>query len=128
MALEKDRRTRDYLYGRLLAVAQSIESYALYETGESRMTNADRLMHRFSEHPFSTWKTIELSLKPYIERLGSKVISKTKILDEIMCLFEAEDFIKDTKLSGEFLLGYHCQRQDFFKSKDSNVNELNETI
>ncbi len=128
VALEKDRRTRDYLYGRLLAVAQSIESYALYETGESRMTNADRLMHRFSEHPFSTWKTIELSLKPYIERLGSKVISKTKILDEIMCLFEAEDFIKDTKLSGEFLLGYHCQRQDFFKSKDSNVNELNETI
>jgi len=92
------------------------------------MTNADRLMHRFSEHPFSTWKTIELSLKPYIERLGSKVISKTKILDEIMCLFEAEDFIKDTKLSGEFLLGYHCQRQDFFKNKDTKVNEVVQNI
>ena len=45
-----------------------------------------------------------------------------------MCLFEADDFIKDTKLSGEFLLGYHCQRQDFFKSKATTVNELLENI
>lgn len=123
VALERDRKTRDYLYGRLLAVAQNIESYALYETGESRMTNADRLMHRFSEHPFSTWKTLELSLKPYIERLGKKVISKTKLLDEIMTMFNTEDFIKDSKLSGEFLLGYHCQRQEFFKSKNTDTNQ-----
>jgi len=28
-----------------------------------------------------------------------------------MCQFETDDFLKDRKLSGEFLLGYHCQRQ-----------------
>jgi CRISPR-associated protein Csd1 len=25
-------------------------------------------------------------------------------------MFRPEDFTNDTKLSGEFLLGYHCQR------------------
>ncbi len=128
VALEKDRRTRDYLYGRLLAVAQDIERYALNENKETRMTNADRLMHRFSEHPFSTWRTIEISLQPYIERLETKVFHKIKLLDEIVCLFETDDFIKDTKLSGEFLLGYHCQRQEFFKSKNTDVNVLTENI
>ena len=92
------------------------------------MTNADRLMHRFSEHPFSTWRTIEISLQPYIERLETKVFHKIKLLDEIVCLFETDDFIKDTKLSGEFLLGYHCQRQEFFKSKNTDVNVLTENI
>jgi CRISPR-associated protein Csd1 len=25
-------------------------------------------------------------------------------------MFAGEDFVNDSKLSGEFLLGYHCQR------------------
>jgi CRISPR-associated protein Csd1 len=36
---------------------------------------------------------------------------KEVLLDEVTCLFKPEDFLKDTPLSGEFLLGYHCQRQ-----------------
>lgn len=39
MALEKDRTARDYLYGRLLAVAEKIEEVALNVGGEK-----DRLM------------------------------------------------------------------------------------
>ena len=38
MALEEDRKTKDYLYGRLLAVGEQIESMALYYAKEKRDT------------------------------------------------------------------------------------------
>ncbi len=71
MALEKERDTRDYLYGRLLAIAERIEEMALYVAGESRPTTAARLMQRFADHPCSTWRTIEMALQPYMQRLQS---------------------------------------------------------
>ncbi len=126
MALDKERTSRDYLYGRLLAVAQNIEQWALQKSGEKRMTNADRMMNRFSTHPYSTWKNIEMSLKPYLERLnGGGAASRERLIDEIMSLFTAEGFVDDRALSGEFLLGYHCQREELKKKKDNN-DEINE--
>ena len=116
MALEQERTSRDYLFGRLLAIAEDIESYALYAAGEkARETSAARLMQRFADHPASTWRTIELSLRPYITRLRATrpgpLHKKESLLDEIVALFKPQDFLTDTPLSGEFLLGYHCQRQ-----------------
>lgn len=126
MALDKERTSRDYLYGRLLAVAQNIEQWALNKSGEKRMTNADRMMNRFSTHPYSTWRNIEMSLKPYLERLnGGGAASRERLIDEIMSLFTAEDFVDDRALSGEFLLGYHCQREELKKKKDKN-DDINE--
>lgn len=116
LALEVDRRSRDYLYGRLLALADSIEEWALSESGEQRQTNAVRLMQRFSERPFSTWKVIELSLAPYKARLGIRGRSRVNEISEVMALFGTEDFISDKQLSGEFLLGYHCQKQALWKT------------
>lgn len=114
MSLETDRTSRDYLYGRLLALAESIESYALYLANERRETTSARLMQRFADRPFSTWRTIELSLTPYKTRLGNlrpSVLEKRRLeIDEIFQSFNANDFILDSPLSGEFLLGYHCQR------------------
>lgn len=116
MALEPDRTTRDYLYGRLLAIAESIESYALYVAGEPRDTNAARLMQRFSDRPFSTWKTIEISLAPYKSRLRAKrgpwLRDREQLLTGVTSKFSANDYVNDTPLTGEFLLGYHCQRQE----------------
>lgn len=57
MSLEPERCSRDYLYGRLLAIAEHIEERALY-VGEKRDTNAAKLMQRFADHPFSTWRVI----------------------------------------------------------------------
>lgn len=115
MALETDRRSRDYLYGRLLAVAEHIESRALYVAGEKRDTTAAKLMQRFADRPASTWRIIEPALKPYISRLRAKrggfMFEMDKLLDEIIPSFVEDDFLDDCKLSGEFLLGYHCQRQ-----------------
>jgi len=119
MSLEEERNTRDYLYGRLLAVAEHVESRALFVAGEKRDTMAARLMQRFADRPFSTWKTIELSLSPYKSRLRASrsgfLWSMEQLLDSLIGSFQttndSESFTNDRPLSGEFLLGYHCQRR-----------------
>src|SRR5690606_32158094 len=111
LSLEEGRRSRDYLYGRLLALADALEEWALSEAGESRPTNAARLMQRFAERPYSTWRTLELSLAPYKARLGPKARRRINQISEVITMFSPDDFTSDRKLSGEFLLGYHCQRQ-----------------
>ncbi|MFG6442798.1 type I-C CRISPR-associated protein Cas8c/Csd1 [Roseateles sp. LKC17W] len=132
MALEQERTSRDYLFGRLLAIAEDIESYALYAAGEkSRDTTAARLMQRFADRPASTWRTIEPALRPYIARLRATrpgpLHKKETLLDEVTCLFKPEEFLKDTPLSGEFLLGYHCQRQALRPPSDPASDAAAET-
>ena len=121
MSLDTQNRSRDYLYGRLLAVAENTESYALYLAGEKRATTAERYMQRFAEHPFATWRNIELALKPYQERLRNNgKDTGAQAIGEIMELFAIDDFTCDDKLSGEFLLGYHCQKMEIA----SRITEL----
>ena len=115
MALEANRTSRDYLYGRLLAIAEHIEGRALFVAGEKdRDTTAARLMQRFADHPSSTWRSIELALAPYKTRLRNLrpgfMRAMAKELDDVIAAFEGGDFSRDGALSGEFLLGYHCQR------------------
>ncbi len=124
MGLDRERRTRAYLYGRLLAAADCLERFALFTSEKKRDTNAARLMQRFSDRPCSTWKTIELSLFPYKARLGGRSKKYQDVIDETMCLFEsAEEFNLDKPLSGEFLLGYHCQREAL-KPKKSEAQSI----
>jgi len=119
MALDRKRKSRDYLYGRLLAAADSLERFALFASEKKRDTNAARLMQRFADRPCSTWKTIELSLVPYKARLGGRAKKYLDAIDETMQLFDPpEDFTSDKPLTGEFLLGYHCQREDLKPKKD----------
>jgi CRISPR-associated protein Csd1 len=111
MTLDLSRKTRDYLYGRLLALAENLEEWALNKAHEDRETNAARLMQRFAERPYSTWRTIELALTPSKARLGGKSKKRQRMIDEVIASFDGNDFLNDKRLSGEFLLGYHCQRE-----------------
>ena len=131
MALELDRTSRDYLFGRLLAVADRIEGLALHLADEKRHTNAAKLMQRFADHPYSAWRTIELSLVPYKTRLRARspgfLVNMEKLIDGIVCAFNGQDFMSETRLSGEFLLGYHCQRQALWpKSESTKAEETTE--
>lgn len=135
MSLEMERKSRDYLYGRLLAIADSIEGYALSasDEGKKRETTAGRLMQRFADRPFSTWRTIELALKPYEARMqaGSDrsigvLVKRRKLLDDVMSSLDAlDERTCDAPLSGEFLLGYHSQRKDFWPSADAEKQAVN---
>lgn len=116
MALDTEQNSRDYLYGRLLAVAEATEEMALFVAGEKpRATHASRLMQRFADRPFSTWPTINSGLQPYLQRLRVNLSGQERgyqqLIDEICNQFDSNDYTSDKKLTGEYLLGFHCQRQ-----------------
>ncbi len=126
MALDETIDSRDYLYGRLLAVAEYIERTALQQAGEKRATNAERLIQRFADHPYATWRQLELQLAPYMQRLQNSSSAgllgrAKKILREICDRFSPEAFQSPAKLSGEFLLGYHCQMSAFYTKSEKDA-------
>ncbi len=133
MGLEQDNTSRDYLYGRLLAIAERLEDISLYVAGESRSTTAARLMQRFADRPSSTWRNIELALQPYIQRLKNNragfLHNIQVLLDSVMNKFSEGDFVNDKPLSGEFLLAYHNQRLELRnKNKSTETNENDELL
>jgi CRISPR-associated protein Csd1 len=82
------------------------------------------MMQRFADHPNSTWRTIELSLQPYMQRLqssrGGFLHNMREMIDKVFGMFQREEFQSERPLSGEFLLGYHCQRLEWNKDKDNS--------
>ena len=110
MALEENRTDRDYLYGRLLGAADKLEEYVNYKEDNDRITNAVRYQNAFSQHPFKTWKIIEESLNPYIQKLRGKRNFSLDEIEKIKSLLQLGDFEKDAPLNGSYLLGYSLER------------------
>ncbi|TCL65913.1 CRISPR-associated Csd1 family protein [Hydrogenispora ethanolica] len=124
--LETERRDRDYLYGRLLAVADKIESSARYKQGKAkedeRATNAVRYMTVFSQHPFRTWNMLfTQQLNPYIQQLNGAGWY-LNLIGDIKQLFEPGAFERDASLDGKYLLGFFAQRQELRKNQKNNNN------
>lgn len=124
VALDKTSTDRDYLFGRLLAVADVLERNALSEVDQKRATNAVRYMNAFVRNPLRVWHTIHQNLQPYLMRLGSNARRFTDLFEEISDLFNPEEF-NDKPLTGKYLLGYYSQRQDLYtkKVKEEGENE-----
>ena len=130
VALNKECTIRDYLYGRLLAVADRIE-YRTFEKEKdaARVTNAKRYMSSFSQRPFETWKIIEENLQPYFNKLPiAERRYYENLIDSICQLFDVEAFQKNDKLDGLYLLGFHSQSYDlkYSKNKTSDGGSENE--
>jgi len=117
MSLDETRNSRDYLYGRLLAIADVLEERSLSDAEKNRPTNATRYMQQFSQRPFRTWKQIHDALTPYLMRLGDKAYYYKNLIAEVEGLFAPEDFTVNRPLTGEYLLGYYCQRQRMWEKK-----------
>ncbi|WP_251553918.1 type I-C CRISPR-associated protein Cas8c/Csd1 [Neobacillus muris] len=116
VALDLENRDRDYLFGRLLAIADVLERRAL-GSEETRSTNAIRYMNSFSKNPARTWKTIQDSLQPYQARLGTKARYLSGLIDEVASRIDFEDF-NNKPLSGKYLLGFYSQRHDLYQKKE----------
>lgn len=123
MSLDETRNTRDYLFGRLLAIADVLEERTLSEAEKKRPTNATRYMQQFSQRPFSTWKQIHDQLTPYFMRQGDNASYYKWLIAQVEDLFIPEDFISNKPLTGEYLLGYYCQRQKMWEKKDKPASE-----
>ena len=117
LELDDRRRDRDYLYGRLLALADCFElrSQQKKNNASSRPTNAIRLMSSFSAKPFATWGNLWIQLQPYLKSayMHSPSIAKG-FQDDIDCVintFKPGDFENNNALSALFLLGYSHERK-----------------
>ncbi len=131
MELEESLRNRDYLYGRLLALADYLEDLALGISEKDRPTNAMRCMPQFAKQPYSTWNTLFSKLAPYRERLrvnkSGRFVFLEKKFAEVFNLFAHEEYTSDKPLSGEYIMGYYCQKDALYaSSKENTDNEPNE--
>ena len=132
MSLDVNNTNRSYLWGRLLAVADALEN-ATYSFGKDgskedvRPTNARRLFDAFVSRPYQTWNTLYRSLNPYIIKLSSDDKTKgtciyyTKLINQIIGMFEHQQFMDNSKLSPEYLHAYSCQLNEIYtKNKKEN--------
>lgn len=126
MSLDKESRSRDYLYGRLLAVADVAET-STYTKEESRPTNAKRFFEAFSNHPYQTWNVIYKSLRPYLDRMGrGGSVRYERKINEITSMFEHDEFMNNSPLSPEFLHAYSCQVNELYGNKTDDNNKEEE--
>ena len=117
VALDRELTDRDYLFGRLLALADKLERNALKEQGENRATNAIRYMNAFSQKPARTWLTIHTALQPYQMKLGWKATYLNSQIDEVVSQIDPKDFT-NKPLSERYLLGFYSQRHDLYQKKE----------
>lgn len=128
MSLDSTYNSRDYLFGRLLAVADSIEEYAHKHDDVHRQTNAKRYLQNLIVRPAVTWSELNNKLLPYREKLHKECPSflkkRERIEREIMDLMSIEDFNSTKPLGHEWVLGYHHQMQSFF-TKSHDAEDVN---
>ena len=123
VALDTGCKKRDYLFGRLLAVADRVE-YRTYDKDDWRETNAQRYMAVFAQKPMRTWKVLEEKLQPYWGKLKpAERMAYKKLIEEIFDQFTVEAYEKDESLGGLYLLGFHSQA---LALKQKPVNEQKE--
>lgn len=126
LELDTSRTDRDYLYGRLLSVADKLERTALYKADkqDTRATNATRLMSAFQIKPYSTWGQLYSQLISYKNQLNGAGYYQS-LIDSIMVLFKNGAYEDNSPLSPLYLLGYSAQNRAL--SKNNKNEKLEET-
>lgn len=134
MELDETCTRRDYLYGRLLAVAEVAESVALNkkEGNDTRITNARQYFTAFVNQPYRTWNIIRQRLEPYLSAMPKTQRNYyCTMIDEITSQFDHTAFMDNSKLEPEYLHAYSCQLQKISTDKkhknQNNSNNEEET-
>ena len=108
MKVDEKCKDLDYNCGRLLAIADTIEAWAL---DEKRTTNAIRYFSRFAKNPCETWGIINDKLVVYREKLGGKGAYLYKLMGEVSSNINIDEFSKARNLDGKMVLGFDSQKQ-----------------
>ncbi|MHC1723670.1 MAG: type I-C CRISPR-associated protein Cas8c/Csd1 [Aminipila sp.] len=125
MNSDEENKDRSYLFGRLLAYAQHIESYSQFISGNShRQTSAERMMQQFSRHPSKTWNQLYMKLLIYTRQISNPgLVNKWNIeIEKIMKALGRDNF-SNKELDEQFLLGYHVQRMELRNQKNDKMEE-----
>ena len=126
MKLDRDCDDRSYLYGRLAAVAEKIETDT-YDSDEKRAPNALRYMNVLMTSPFKTWRHIEMKISPYMTKLASKKYGSYtyygKELQEIYVNFKKGEFELVKPLDAMFFMGYYGEKDELYTSSKNKEEE-----
>ena len=131
LRLQPDCADPNYLFGRLLAVADRAE-FSTFKQGENRQTNAKQLFFLFTQRPQQTWQSLAQKLQVYFSKMPLGVRRYfEKWLAQISSMFSIQSFNTPGKLSELYLLGFYHQGMAMRKTSDKEqlgnepvVNEL----
>lgn len=137
--LDENNKDRSYLYGRLLAIYEKLESDTLPKSSDesgNRSTNAERLWTVYTKTPARTLMILEDKVRPYKERLQKNkprsYIYYERLIGKIIDdLSETENFDheKNSPLTEDFVFGYYAQKQDLYKKRtEDKEDEVIENI
>ena len=125
MALEPEKKNRNYQFGRLLAVLEKAERDA-FDQGEKREPNAMRMQALFVKRPMYASKIIIEQLKSaYYPRLslGARAYYD-KLIGEIMrVISEYPESEIGKPLGEEYLMGYYLQKTSLYTKRNIDNNE-----
>lgn len=123
MAVDHECKERDYLYGRLLAIADAAEAVT-YDNDTDRVTNARRYFESFVNRPYQTWGVIYNRLVPYVNKMSKPTrVYYTKLLSEVEDKFTTDNFQDNTRLKPLFLLAYQNQLNEIYTNKSKKEED-----
>lgn len=130
MALDEARGEREYLYGRLLGIADYIEEQAMRGNGDGagrRQTNAIRYMQRFQQRPAETWLRLQTQLLlPYMNKLPPEKSEYLALRIRQIGDMLGDGLADNAPLGPLFLQGYYSQKQAFYTKKTDNAGGTKE--
>ncbi len=127
--LEKEKQTRDYLYGRLLAIYEKVEMDAMTspdkkddaESNALRITNVEKVWSAFFQAPERMLETLHMKVSPYLHKLKANQAGKYRyynnLIGEIQTeIRDAETYIvnKNKALNEDAVFGYYAQNKDLY--------------
>lgn len=124
MTLDVEDKDRNYLFGRLLAVADKVELDVLNKRFEKRPTAAMRYMNAFEQRPDSTWQNIHRLLLPYFASNESRDYYQKLIAQIMDGIDEHETY--NQPLNAKYLTGYYHQKNNFYVKKRTEQMTLRE--
>jgi CRISPR-associated protein Csd1 len=110
----------------LLAIADGWGRTHTWKPEKSAPNNVPAICNNFpsvlSAHgsKSTNWHTISCAGR------GDKTSFYKWRLAQVKDLFTPEDFTSNKPLTGEYLLGYYCQRQKMWEKKDKGATEEND--
>ena len=129
--LDHENTNRSYLFGRLLAIFELIETqrYRIDGNNQERITNAERYWNAYTSQPAKLMMNLTNKIKPYEETVKLNAHGIFHKLDkeraEIVQLLSPLMGKKDINdpLDYQFIFGYYAEKQFFYTKQEKNESE-----
>ncbi|MDY4761342.1 type I-C CRISPR-associated protein Cas8c/Csd1 [Streptococcus thoraltensis] len=129
--LDHENSERSYLFGRLLAIYELIETqrYVVDRRSQDRITNAERYWTAYTGQPAKMMMLLENKMKPYEEflKLNHPDIwhklekERAEILQLLAPASSTKEFID--ALNYRFIFGYYAEKEFYYTSKTNIESE-----